>query len=1028
MKRSLSSLGALTLLLATATSPGSISAAGGQAEPRGQQARAAASPARSNSRYIVRMAELPVSSYDGTVPALAATRPARGQRVDRTHPAVVGYAGYLDGRHDDALRRVGGGRKLYDYRYSFNGFTAELTDAQADALKSIGGVLSVTKDELQHSDTSSTPTFLGLTERAGLWNRLGGPDRSGDDVIIGVVDSGVWPESRSFSDKAFKNHGRDDDFGRGGRDAWRRGHDWGDGPFNFERHSKWKGICETGEAFGKHDCNRKLIGARRFNEAWGGDAGLKAERPWEYASPRDYNGHGTHTASTAGGNRGVFATGPARIFGQLSGIAPRARIAVYKALWSTEDGSLASGFTSDLVAAIDQAVADGVDVINYSVSGSLTSFLDAAEIAFLFAADAGVFVAASAGNTGPPSSTVAHPSPWITTVAAATHRRSGVGSVTLGSGQTFSGPSLATSVGARLIDSTAAALPGADPVAVSLCFNTADNGGTPALDPAKVAGKIVVCDRGVTARINKSLAVREAGGVGMILLNVAPGTVNADLHFVPTVHLADTDRAAVKIYAARASPTATIKKASLVFDVPAPLTASFSSRGPLQAGGGDLLKPDLIAPGQDIVAAVAPPGNAGLNFNMYSGTSMSAPHVAGLAALLMDLHEDWTPMMIKSALMTTGTDVLDGGVPAPNANPVLIFRQGAGHVSPNDAANPGLVFDSDINDWFAFLCGATTGVNPAVCGGLSAAGYSLDPSDMNGASIAIGSLAGTRTITRKVTNVGGWVATYTPTVTGMAGYTVKVSPSSLTIRPGRTKSFTVTFTRTDAPLSAYTGGQLTWHDGRHSVRVPMVVRPVALAAPTAVASAGWPIDYNVSFGYTGAFTATPRGLVPPLTTAGAVADDPTDAFDPGGAGVVAIPVVVPAGTTHARFSLFDANVTPASDIDLYVFRDGVLVGGSFSGTSQEEVDFSNPAPGNYTVYVHGFNVPGTAEFTLFSWLLGSASAGNMIVTAPAAATTGATGTVTITFSGLLPGVKYLGSVLYSGSVGLPSPTIVRVDP
>src|SRR4029079_18389146 len=111
----------------------------------------------------------------------------------------------------------------------------------------------------------------------------------------------------------------------------------------------------------------------------------------------------------------------------------------------------------------------------------------------------------------------------------------------------------------------------------------------------------------------------------------------------------------------------------------APLTAAFSSRGPLKAGGGDLLKPDVIAPGQDILASVAPPGNAGLSFNLYSGTSMSSPHVAGLAALLKDLHPDWSPMMIKSALMTSASDVLDG----PATNSTVIFRQGAGHAAPN---------------------------------------------------------------------------------------------------------------------------------------------------------------------------------------------------------------------------------------------------------------------------------------------------------------------------------------------------------
>ena len=705
-----------------------------------------------------------------------------------------------------------------------------LTEAQAEALRTAPGVVSVIKDTLQTADTSSTPTFLGLDAPDGLWNQLG-IDRAGEDIVIGIVDSGIWPESPSFSD------GTDKD-GKGPKG----------GKSSFKPLHGWHGKCEKGEQFKKEACNDKLIGARRFNDAWGGDAAIAEERPWEFTSPRDYNGHGTHTASTAGGNHGVPTTGPTAVFGHVNGMAPRARISVYKALWSTQDAVTASGFTSDLVAAIDQAVADGVDVINYSISGTATNFLDPVEVAFLFAADAGVFVAASAGNDGPTTATVAHPSPWITTVAAGTHNRDGRGSVKLGNGVVYTGSSLATPVGpAPLIDSTAAGLSGANATALRLCFTASDNGGTPALDSAKVAGKIVVCDRGTNARVNKSLAVKQAGGVGMILVNTSPNSLNADLHSVPTVHLADTARVAVKAYAATSGATATINLATLVYDVLAPFTASFSSRGPLRAGGGDLLKPDLIAPGQDIVAAVAPPGNAGLSFNVYSGTSMSSPHVAGLAALLKDLHKDWSPMMIKSALMTSAYDVLD----LPNTNPLEIFRQGAGHVRPNRAADPGLVYDSGANDWLAFLCGTTTGVSASTCSALAAAGYSLDPSDLNGASIAIGDLAGIQTVTRFVTNVGHSPASYSPTVTGMAGFTVNVNPATLTIKRGQTKAFQVTFTRSAAALNAYTGGQLTWSDGIHSVRTPLVVRPVALAAPASVFGTGGPISYRVTFGYTG---------------------------------------------------------------------------------------------------------------------------------------------------------------------------------
>jgi subtilisin family serine protease len=946
----------------------------------------------SNKAYIVQLSEEPVVAYRGGIPGFRATRPSKGQKIDPTSSHVINYAAFLDSRHDAALSAVGGGKKLYSYRFSFNGFAAELTDEQVAKMLQVPGVLAVNKDEARVLDTSSTPAFLGLSGTGGFWAKLGGV---GENVIIGIVDGGIWPESLSFSDRTGTN-----------------GNASKDGKLSYRQIPGWHGKCVPGDAFNASNCNQKLIGAQFFNAGWGGDAGIRAQLPWEYVSPRDFGGHGTHTSSTAGGNNNVPTTGAAAVFGPVSGIAPRARIATYKVCWQTPTGG--SCFSSDSVAAIDQAVADGVDVINFSISGSTTNFRDSVEIAFLYAADAGVFVAASAGNSGPATSTVAHPGPWLTTVAAGTHNRNGDGSVTLGNGVTYSGASVATAVGpAPLIDSTAAGLSGADPTAVALCFAAVDNGGAPVLDPAKVAGKIVVCDRGVNARVNKSLAVEEAGGLGMILLNTSANSLNADFHFVPTVHLQNTDRAAVKAYAATAGATAKINQATVVYNLPAPFTASFSSRGPLRAGNGDLLKPDLIAPGQDILAAVAPPGNSGRDFDLYSGTSMSSPHVAGLGALLKGLHPDWTPMMIKSALMTTGYDVLDG----PNTNPLVIFRQGAGHVMPNSAADPGLVFNSGFVDWLNFICGTQPG---SFCSAFTP----IDPSNLNVPSIAIGDLAGTQAVTRSVTNVGSGAATYTASFTGMDGFSVVVTPASLTLAKGATASFTVNFTRTTAALNAYAGGQLTWTDGIHNVRIPMVVRPVALAAPTQVSG-----SYNVTFGYTGPFTAEARGLVPAAITAGVVADDPTD----GSCSLTSpnaqlISAVVPAGTTYARFSLFDADVNPGSDIDLCVFSGTTLVGSSGGGTSAEEVNLVNPAAATYTVVVHGWGVVGSSPFKLHTWLLGSTAAGNMTVTAPAAANIGGTGAIDLSFSGLTTGTKYLGSVVYGGVAGLPNPTIVRVDP
>jgi len=285
-------------------------------------------------------------------------------------------------------------------------------------------------------------------------------------------------------------------------------------------------------------------------------------------------------------------------------------------------------------------------------------------------------------------------------------------------------------------------------------------------------------------------------------------------------------------------------------------------------------------------------------------------------------------------------------------------------------------------------------------------------------------MPGSQTVTRRVTNVGNSAATYAASHAGMAGFTVEVSPASMTLAKGETKSFTVKFTRTAAALNAYTGGQLTLSDGTHRVRLPMVVRPLALAAPAQVTG-----SYSVTFGYDGPFSATARGLVPAALSNGTVADDPTN----GDCSLAApnaqiIEVAVPAGTTYARFSTFDADVNAGSDLDLCVYNiAGAQVGASAGGTSAEEVNLSNPGAGTYRVVVHGWGVVGSTPFKLHSWLLGGTAAGNMTVSAPANAVTATTGTITLGFSGLTAGTKYLGSVAYGGAAGLPAPTIVRVD-
>ena len=542
----------------------------------------------SDGIYVVQMADLPVAAYGGSTPGLGSTRPARGAKIDVTSAAVTRWAAHLRGEHASALRSVGAAAPIYDYAFAYNGFAARLTPSQATRLRATPGVLAVASQQTYSVDTTTAPA---PSSAGAVPDVPTGATNGGEGIVIGVIDSGVWPESLAFADHV---------------DANSRPTRTPSGRLAYQPVRGWTTTCQTGEGWSASLCNGKLVTARYFNRGQGGDAAIERDRPWEFTSPRDYSGHGTHTASTSAGNRAVPVTGPAAGLAPdgISGVAPRARIAAYKALWSTQSGDTASGTTSDLVAAVDAAVADGVDVLNYSVSGTRTDVADPVEIAFLFAADAGIFVAASAGNSGPAASTVEHPSPWVTTVAASTQGRAGRGSMTLGTGVRLVGASVAAAeVSAPLVDATAAGLPGADPALVSTCSSNAD--GTAVLDPTRVAGRIVVCERGVTGRTTKSLAVREAGGVGMVLVNTSPGSTDADVHAVPTIHLPAADRAAVEAYAATPDATATIHRGEPTTS-PTPATASFSSRGPVLVGGVDLLKPDLVAPGQDVLGPVAP--------------------------------------------------------------------------------------------------------------------------------------------------------------------------------------------------------------------------------------------------------------------------------------------------------------------------------------------------------------------------------------------------------------------------------------
>ncbi|HEX9969316.1 MAG TPA: S8 family serine peptidase, partial [Acidimicrobiales bacterium] len=739
---------------------------------------------------------------------------------------------------------------------------------------------------------------------------------------------GIWPESRSFA-----------------------------GGTGIPVPSDWRGRCVAGESFRPRDCNDKLIGARYYVEGFGRSFVALDD----YLSPRDGNSHGTHTASTAAGNvvSGVTVDGRQIDDGELAGMAPGAKVAAYKVCWEGRPGIGGGCFNSDSVAALNDAVADGVDVVNYSIGGgSESDVLDPVEQAFRAASNAGVYVAASAGNSGPGASTFDHPSPWITTVAAATVRRAFL-ALELGDGQRFIGASNTGTLPAptRLVTALSAKLPAASDADAMLCVP-----GT--LDPTKAGGKVVVCDRGVIDRIAKSFEVKRAGGVGMVMANTSANSLNGDLHPIPSVHVAHDARQPILDYIAAAGPAATAKivpmtPGELASAPQVPEIAAFSSRGPSVTTDGDLLKPDIAAPGVDVLAAVAPPFSFGRDWEMLSGTSMSSPHIAGIGALLKAAHPTWLPSEVKSAMMTTTIDTVSSA-----ADP---FAQGAGFVQPNGATDPGLVYPVTPNEFRQYMVGQ--GVK------FSAPFDTLTPvstSNLNQASIAIGKLAGTETVTRRVKNVDGAPATYTASVDA-PGFAVEVSPSQFTLAPGAEQAFTVSFTRTDAPLGEWVAGHLTWTGGGHVVRSPLALQAVTVSAPPEIrlpAATSGSADIDVIAGFTGTLDPTLHGMVGVTPLADSVAAGDFDFEEPVvDADTKRYPVTVPAGAMAARFAL-DA-VDDTADLDLFVYKDGELVDLSASAAADEEITFLAPEPGTYEVYVNGFSTPGrSSAYHLANFVVG----------------------------------------------------------
>ena len=965
-----------------------------------------------SGRYIVLLDEDPVASYEGGEAGLAPTKPEDGARLDAQSRAAVDYADHLEQRQRD-IADAAGVTPDTTYQTTLNGFAADLTAEQAGALSATKGVLGVFPDEVRHIDAVPSTEFLGLEGPGGVWETTGGLADAGAGVVVGIVDTGIAPENPSFAGEALGTSPGAAPY-RDGDDVVFEKADGGE--FRSAVVDQGAG---TKDAWTPALLNDKLIAAHYFGDGAAANGFSFAD---DYLSPRDGDGHGSHTASTAAGNNGVEASVEGIDFGAISGVAPAAKVASYKACFVGPDPLVTTDdicALSDLLAAIDQATADGVDVINYSIGGgSASTVLAPEDISFYNAASAGVFVATSAGNSGPDPVTADHASPWYATVAASTIP-TWEGTVHLGEetdtdAAQFAGATVSVGFGERLTAPSVFAgdvgLPGAE--TPNLCL-------LGSLDPAQVDGKIVVCDRGSNARIEKSQAVAEAGGVGVVLTNVTPASLDNDFHSVPTVHVPDTARPAVLEYVQGGTdrPITLIGENVTGIETPVPQVAGFSSRGPMLADGSDVIKPDITAPGVAILAATHNGPDDDPTFGILSGTSMSSPHVAGLAALYLSERPNATPAEVKSAMMTTAYDTVDASGD-PISDP---FTQGAGHADPTKYLSPGLLYLNGPADWAAYLQALGLrdfGIDP------------VDPSDLNLPSIGIGALGAPQTVTRTITATED--ATFTAEAS-VPGVDVTVEPSTVSLAAGESATVEVTLARTDAPLGEWVSGSLTWTGGTHAVRSPIAVFPVPVDAPATVSGTGTTgsVDVTIAPSLTGDLALNLSGLAaqqllvnPDFPEVPGHSGDQDSFSDEGDAGFNTYEVVeVPEGTEYVRFAV-ETEAETTTDLDMTVYR---VVSpddwryyeqwSSATASANEAVSLVTPTAGTYVVMVNRFSYsePFTYDLTATVVAEGAADGAFAANPNPVPAVQGEQAIYTLSWAGLQAETTYLGVVRYGDS-------------
>ena len=824
--------------------------------------------------------------------------------------------------------------------------------------------------------------FLGLPD--GLWARLGGPDNAGEGVVVGVVDTGIYPEHPSFADEPVA------------ADGTRRYI----GPAYDPPPATWHGICQAGEAFPATSCNDKLIGARYFVDGWGA-ANVADE---DFLSPRDADGHGTGVASVAAGNYGVDPTflGNDLGIGVISGIAPRARVAAYKALWAIPAfGGAGFGHDTDIAAAIDSAVADGVDVLNLSIGGLLelplpftdqSTMLDPLALALLRAFDAGVVSVLAAGNEGPDPQTVESPGdvPWVISAGASALATTFSATATVSGGVdgplvTASGISPTAALGATpLIDAAAAAAPGATPGQAGRC-------GEGSLDPALVQGKVVLC-RPANAVVASAVLSGLGAAGALFYFDSVDSRYTADDVWLPTIVVSRPDGERIRrLVTTATNPTVTFTAGTATPTGSGDIVAGFSARGP-SVGSPSVLKPDLLAPGVDIIVAQSPdvpvgaeelfdytqPGNL---FRPLNGTSLAVPNIAGAAALLLALHPGFGPSEVKSALMTTANPEILQDAPGIPSVPASTTDVGSGRIDPNRAADPGLVLNETVARFRDFLGSQDPARDPTQ--------PTVGTSDLNLPSIAFDPLVGGRSTARTFTSVDPATGTWQVSVEGLSGITVTMDPAGFTIDPGQSRTVRFSFEPSAAAAGRYADGAVLLtneQDGR-TVRLPVVLRPESFEVPRQLnfgaTQAAGRAPLPVPTGYDGQLSALGYGFALPDTRRDqTVGNDDIDAENDHlaqpGPGVAVFDLAVPAGAQALAAEIGGAAVSDTLiDLDLYVFHDDEgdgfrlddLVDSSAIFNSAETVLVLSPDPGAYRISVRGFDVPSVATFDLTTWLV-----------------------------------------------------------